>query len=318
MIIPEQNIIFFGTPEFAAVILRAAQSWVRVRAVVTQPDKPKGRHRSPLPSPVKLMALSAGIPVLQPDRASDPLFLQSIGNLKPDLILTAAYGQILPKTLLNIPRHGCLNVHASLLPKYRGAAPINWAIINGETETGISIMRMDPGLDTGPVLLQEPVPVLPDDTGVTLTRKLSDKAIDILPGCIQAYIEGKLSPVPQDEEKATFARILRKTDGLMDWSLEAVAIHNRVRGLLPWPAAYTYLGGLQIKILETKVLQGGGEPGTVVDVGKGHLVVAAGQGRISIAALQPAGKGAMPVQAFLQGHEIALGTRFESQAVRQE
>jgi len=316
MIIPVQNIIFFGTPEFAAVILRASQSWVRVRAVVTQPDRPKGRRGSPLPSPVKLLAASAGIPVLQPDRASDPLFIQSIGNLKPDLILTAAYGQILPKSLLDIPRHGCLNVHASLLPKYRGAAPINWAVMNGETETGISIMLMDPGLDSGPVLLQEPVPILAEDTAVTLTGKLVDKAIDMLPRCLEAYVEGKLQPVPQDAEKATLAPMLRKTDGLIDWSLDAATVRNRVRGLLPWPTAFTHLHGLQIRILECEVVPGGGEPGTVVDVGKGHLVIAAGHDRVSLKTIQPSGKGMMPIRAFLQGHDIPPGTRLEGPAAQ--
>jgi len=312
MTIAERNLIFFGTPEFAAVILRSVQTWASVRAVVTQPDKPRGRSRSPMPSPVKLLAASSGIPVLQPDRASDPLFLQSIGNLRPDLILTAAYGQLLPKTLLDLPRYGCLNVHASLLPRYRGAAPINWAIMNGETETGISIMLMDAGLDSGPVLLQEPVSISVEDTTVTLTGKLIDKAVDLLPGCIDAYLEGTLRPVPQDEEKATLAPMLRKTDGAIDWTMSAATIRNRVRGLVPWPTAHTWIGSLQVKVLECEVVPGPGKAGTVTDVGKGHLVVGTGRDCLSLMTIQPAGKSVMPVQAFLQGHSVSPGDRFVS------
>jgi len=262
-----------------------------------------------MPPPVKVYALSGDIPVMQPEKAKDKVFIDSLSGLEPDLIITAAYGQILPGQILDMPAHGCINVHASLLPRYRGAAPINWAIINGDEVTGITLMKMDEGLDTGPVLMKRELRILPEDNAITLAEKLATLASDILPEAVRGVLDGSITPKPQNESGAVYAPLLRKEDGLLDWKLDAPSLNNRIRGLLPWPGCYTILGGRQIKITASRVCEGEGPPGMVVQADRQRLVVGTGGGLLEIMEVQPAGKGVMPIKAFLQGHNVTPGTK---------
>ena len=305
------HIVFMGTPDFAAASLEALlQSDDVVVGVVTQPDRPKGRGQVLAPSPVKLLAQREGIPLLQPLKMKDPEFLQTLAGWKPDLIAVTAFGRILPPVVLSLPPRGCINVHGSLLPKYRGAGPIQWAIINGECETGITTMLMDEGMDTGAMLRQEAIPITADDTAATLARRLAALGGRLLVETIAQLKAGTLVPTPQDSSQATMAPLLKKEDGSIDWTLPAVTLANRIRGLAPWPGAYTAApGGDRWTIWRAHALPGSTTktPGTVVAVTNEAIHVATGEGVLALLELQPANSRRMAVAQYVAGHPIAVG-----------
>lgn len=298
-----------GTPEFAVPSLKALiESQDEVAALVAQPDKPRGRGLRASPPPTKIIAIEHGIPILQPSKIRTEEFLKELGNINPDLVCVAAYGKILPKTILDLPRLGCINVHASLLPKYRGAAPVNWAIVRGETVTGITIMRMDEGMDTGDILLRREIPIDYDDTGETLSHKLSILGAELLIEAVAGLKHGRLHPVKQDYSLATYAPMLKKDNGRIDWTRPAEEIRNVVRGMLPWPGAFTYFNGKLLKIYNSVVSEGEDRPGAVIYAGKGVLKVAAGKGALDIIELQIEGGKRLDSGAFLAGRKIETGT----------
>ncbi|TLY29548.1 MAG: methionyl-tRNA formyltransferase [Nitrospirae bacterium] len=320
------RIVFMGTPKFAVPPLEALlRSDNSVVGVVTQPDRPKGRGQVLGASPVKLVCQREGLPILQPVKMKDPAFLEPLRAWRPDLIAVAAFGRILPKVILDMPSSGCLNVHASLLPKYRGAGPIQWALINGERETGITTMLMDEGMDTGAILLQEPVAIQPEDTAGSLADRLAEVGGRLLIETIRRLKDDTIVPRPQDHAQATLAPLLKKEDGLIDWKLAAVEIGNRVRGLSPWPGAYTYAGddrwiiwrvGLAGRPPSTAI------PGTIIEARKEVILVATGNGLLAITELQPVNSRRMGVAQYLAGHPLApglvLGTRHKAQGLSVE
>ena len=304
-----------GTAELSCDSLRAliASPHSQVLAVVTQPDRPKGRELKLQPSPVKALALQAGFPILQPERARDEAFLGALRELRPDLIVVAAYGQILPQSILDLPRYGCLNVHTSLLPRYRGAAPIQWAILRGETETGVTIMKMDAGLDTGDILTQATTPISPEDNSETLHNRLARMGAGLLVQTIPDYVAGKLNPRPQPPEEATYAPKIKKLDGCLDWNLPALTLWNRVRGLMPWPGAFSYLPDQAVphllKIWQAEVVERAGEPGEVLQADKTGIVVGCGRDALRILTLQREGGRRLSAQDFLTGHSLRPGQK---------
>lgn len=308
-----------GTADLACASLRALcrEKSFQVIAVVSQPDKPKGRDMKLQPTPVKELALAEGLPVLQPRRARDEEFIAQLRSLAPDLIVVAAYGQILPQSLLDIPRLGCLNVHTSLLPKYRGAAPIQWAILDGEAETGVTIMKMDAGLDTGPMLRTARTAILPEDNAQTLHDRLADLGGELLVKTIPDYAAGTIIPTPQPAEGASYARKISKEDGLIDWSQPARVLWNRVRGFTPWPGAYTHLMSdgtarlLKIWLAEVEPNRSGA-PGEILGADKSGVVIACGEQSLRVTQLQREGGRRMSAQEFLAGHPLTLGTRLGS------
>jgi methionyl-tRNA formyltransferase len=300
-----------GTPEFALPSLNALHhSEHTLLAVVTQPDRPKGRGGHLAPPPAKLMAERFGLSVLQPTKMKDPAFLESLRALKPDLIVVVAFGRILPPEVLDLPVRGCVNVHASLLPRYRGAAPIQWAIINGDSESGVTTMRMDPGMDTGDILLTEKETILPEDTAGSLSARLAERGADLLLQTLKGIENGEIIPVPQDHSQATLAPLLEKEAGEIDWADPAIGIHNRIRGLSPWPGAYTYYNDERWRIWKTAVIDQSAEkpPGTIVTVDPEGLRVATGKGTLEILELQPANRRRMTAPEFLAGHSIEPGS----------
>jgi methionyl-tRNA formyltransferase len=302
-----------GTPELARVALSALTTAanLEVVTVVTQPDRPKGRDLRLTPSPVKEFALSHDIPVLQPERARDSTLIESLRRLRTDLIAVAAYGQILPKDLLELPRYGCLNVHTSLLPKYRGAAPIQWAILEDEPETGVTIMKMDAGLDTGDILAQERTAILEADDAQVLHERLAQMGARVLLEAIPEYISGRIQPMPQ-AEGATYARKISKADGLIDWKHSARKIWNQVRGLVPWPGAFTQLHGPHaglLKIWRAEVTEAAAPPGVVASADKTGIVVGCGHQSLRILVLQREGSKKLGAHEFLTGCPLQ-GQRF--------
>lgn len=313
---PSLKIIFMGTADLAcaslSALLRAPE--VKVIAVVSQPDKPRGRDLKLQPTPVKTAALTAGLQVLQPARARDAAFIEQLRQLQPELIVVAAYGQILPQALIDLPRHGCLNVHTSLLPKYRGAAPIQWAILDGLGETGVTIMRMDAGLDTGAILTQATTPIAPEDNAQTLHDRLAQLGGELLVKTIPDYVAGRITPRPQPAEGATYARKIAKEDGRLDWTQPARVLWNRVRGFTPWPGAFTFLQAegkpRLLKIWSARVAEeGSGQPGEVLRADKSGFVVACGEGALRILELQREGGRRLFAQEFLAGNELKVGER---------
>ena len=304
-----------GTADLSHTSLQAlaARAEFSIVAVVTRPDRPKGRELKVAPSPVKELALNLGVPVLQPERARQEDFVEQLRRLTPDLIAVAAYGQILPQTILDLPRFGCLNVHTSLLPKYRGAAPIQWAILNGEARTGVTIMKMDAGLDTGPVLNQGETDIFPEDTAETLHNRLADLGAFLLVQTIPDYVSGRIVPRPQPAEGASYAPKIKKEDGHINWTHPAHAIWNRVRGLRPWPGAFTFLPPEPrpwlLKIWQAEVSDLSGTPGEVLRADKSGLVVACGQNALRILSLQREGGRPLEVYQFLAGHTLRAGQR---------
>jgi methionyl-tRNA formyltransferase len=305
------RIVFMGTPDFAAASLEALlKSDDSVVGIVTQPDRPKGRGQILTPSPVKILAQREQIPLLQPLKMKDPEFLQTLAGWKPDLIAVAAFGRILPLVILSLPSRGCINVHGSLLPKYRGAGPIQWAIINGETETGITTMLMDEGMDTGAMLLQERIPITADDTTASLSPRLAELGGRLLIETIVRLKAGTLVPKPQDALQATLAPLLKKEDGVIDWALPATVLANRVRGLSPWPGAYTTVAGSdrwtiwRALALPSSVTS---PPGVVVAMTNEAIHVATGEGILAVMELQPANSRRMAVSQYLAGHPVVVG-----------
>ena len=307
-----------GTPDFAVAALEAlCRDGREVILAVTQPDRQKGRGRKVIQTPVKICAEKWNVPVFQPSRIRDPEAIERIRGLAPDLIIVAAFGQILPQELLDIPRLGCINIHASLLPKLRGAAPIQWAVINGEAESGITLMQMDAGLDTGDILFQEKVPIGPRETGGSLYEKLAVLGGEMIVRCLPLIEAGHVCPVRQNNEDSTYAPMLRKEMGEIDWTLPAVEIERRMRGMLPWPGAYTVLNGHVLKIWKAEVLEEGycsekkgqlQKPGTVVATDKKAVYVAAGEGTLALLEVQAEGKKRMGTDAFLRGNSVSAGT----------
>ena len=310
------RLVFMGTPEFASASLAALlRSDDSVVGVVTQPDRPKGRGQILTPSPVKILAQREKIPLLQPLKMKDPEFLQALAGWKADLIAVAAFGRILPPAILSFPPHGCINVHGSLLPKYRGAGPIQWAIINGETETGITTMLMDEGMDTGAMLLQEAIPITADDTTGSLSPRLAELGGRLLIETIVRLKAGTLVPQPQDSSQATLAPLLKKEDGAIDWALPATAIANRVRGLSPWPGAYTtVVGGERWTIWRALALSNSvtSPPGVVVAITNEAIHVATGKGVLAVMELQPANSRRMAASQYLAGHPVVVGLQLGS------
>jgi methionyl-tRNA formyltransferase len=313
------RIVFMGTPDFAAASLEALlKSDDSVVGIVTQPDRPKGRGQILTPSPVKILAQREQIPLLQPLKMKDPEFLQALAGWKPDLIAVTAFGRILPPAILSLPSRGCINVHGSLLPKYRGAGPIQWAIINCETETGITTMLMDEGMDTGAMLLQEPIPITADDTTGSLSPRLAELGGRLLIETIVRLKAGTLVPQPQDASQATLAPLLKKEDGAIDWALPATVLANRVRGLSPWPGAYTTVAGSdrwtiwRALALPSSVTS---PPGLVVAMTNEAIHVATGEGVLAVMELQPANSRRMAVSQYLAGHPVAVGMQLGGTAL---
>ena len=300
------KIIFMGTPEFAIPSLGEIykKGW-DIISVVTQPDRPKGRGMHSLPSPVKEFALKHGIKILEPLKVRDKEFINLLKDLGPDIIVVVAYGKILPKEILEIPPLGCVNLHASLLPKYRGAAPINWTIINGEKETGVTTQMIAEKMDAGNILLQERMKILESDTAGTLHDKLKVIGAFLLINTLEGLKEKSLKPIVQDESKATYAPILKKEDGLIDWIKKADSIINLIRGTNPWPSAYTFLSGKLFKIWKASLtgLDTGKEPGSIIKEGD-KLFVQTGDRVISLEEVQMENHKRMPVKNFLMGRDV--------------
>jgi len=309
------KIVYIGTPAFAVPPLQSLLTAGHdVVGVITRTDKPAGRGKVLTPPAVKVAAEQSGLAVFQPKRVREPASIEAVRAMGPEAIVVAAYGQILPRELLLLPRYGCINIHASLLPAYRGAAPINWAIINGETRTGITIMQMDEGMDTGAVLAQESIPVGPRDTAGDLTEKLAELGSWLIVDTLSRIEAGGVTAVPQDPARATMAPLLKKEDGLIDWRMSAREIHNRVRGLYPWPGAYGFLDGRLIKVLATEPADGTGEPGVLYEQGRDGLAAGTGQGLLRIISVQPEGKKPLSTPEFLRGHRGAAGKKFETRS----
>jgi len=298
-----------GTPAFAVPSLSSLAKSENVTLVVTNPDRPSGRGQALAMPPVKAEAQRLGLPVFQPEKAKHPDSVARIAAEKPDLIVVAAYGHILPKPMLEIPPYGCINVHASLLPKYRGAAPINWAVARGETVTGVTIMKMDVGMDTGPMLLVREMPIDGEDTARTLYDKLSLLGAKALAEALEKLHAGTLKETPQDDALATYAPMLKKEHGEIDWSRPAAEVRNLIRGMTPWPSATAFHEGKALKILSAAVREGHGLPGEVLEAGRDGMVVACGEGALRLTRLQRPGRGAADAAEVLRGFPVPAATR---------
>jgi methionyl-tRNA formyltransferase len=300
-----------GTPDFAVPPLKALlQSGYRVIAVVTQPDRPKGRGRKLTPPPVKTVARDYGIPVLQPDTVHTDAFHQRLAKFSPDLFVVVAFGQILPQSLLKIPGMGAINVHASLLPRYRGAAPIQWAIINGDRETGVTTMMMDKGMDTGDILLTGKTAIGEKETATDLHDRLSQMGAGTLIRTLAKLQDGSLTRTPQDPARATYAPMLKKKDGEIDWSQPAARIQCQIRGMTPWPGAFTFSEGMRLKIFQSRVMEReiSVPPGTILECIPGELRVATGEFALAISEIQGASGKRLPIDDFLCGCRLPDGS----------
>ena len=308
------RIVFFGTPQFAVPTLDALlASRHTVAGVVTQPDRPRGRGQKTTSAPVKARALEAGVPVLQPDSMKDPRFLEQLAALDADLGVVAAYGKILTETVLTIPRLGMVNVHASLLPKYRGAAPVHRAVIAGDRETGVTIMRVVRALDAGPMLATVTRPIAPEATSDAVEHDLAVSGATLLVSTLDAVAAGTATETPQDDAAATYAHRLTKGDGHVDWTRGASDLHNLIRGLHPWPHAFTFLNGQRLILRRSSVVQGGGsgtDPGRILESAGDRLEIATGNGALRIEELQAEGRRPMVARDFLAGHAVSPGDRF--------
>lgn len=324
------KIVFMGTPDFAVPALKALAESAKheVSLVVTQPDRPRGRSGKPAPSDVKLCAEQYGIPVFQPEKVREEAAVERLRRENADIFVVAAFGQLLPKTILEMPRFGCINIHGSLLPAYRGAAPVQWAVLDGQKEAGDTIMQMNEGLDTGDILMQESIPLSADETAGSLYDKLSSMGGPLLLKALDAIEAGTVTPVPQGDSGTHYAKMLRKEMGNIDWTKSAEEIGRLVRGLNPWPSAYTHWNGKMLKIwmaepVTQEELSALGcdekngmdlketQPGTVMIVTKDTLMVQTGDGLLALTELQMEGKKRMPVQAFLMGCRLQTGEKLE-------
>lgn len=306
------RIVFMGTPDFAVPALRRlVEKKYPIVAVVTQPDRPKGRKRELQPPPVKVVAEEYGIPVVQPEKVRNPEDLAKVLELKPDLIITAAFGQILPKELLDAPKYGCINLHASILPKYRGGAPIHHAIMNGETETGVTLMYMVEALDAGDMIAKKTIPIETTDHVGTMFDKLADVAADLIEESLPAFLAGELEAIPQNHEEATFSPNIKREDEQINWSRSARDLYNQVRGLHPWPVAFTTWKGQPFKVWWSEIANelSDAEPGTVLRVEENGIAVQTGDGVLLLMDIQPAGKKRLPVAEFVRGRQMQVGER---------
>lgn len=302
------RIVFMGTPQFAVGSLEACLDVGEVVAVVTQPDKPKGRGQEVQLSPVKALALSRGLTVLQPPKIRGTDFAAQIRALAPDVSVVTAYGKILPKDLLEAPRHGSVNVHASLLPRFRGAAPIQWAIAHGDPETGVCLMQMDEGLDTGPVISCARTPIGPEDTSASLHDRLSRLGAELLRKDLLRYLQDELKPVPQPAEGVVLAPMIDKEDGQLDFTRPAIVLERRLRAFTPWPGAFTHFQGALFKVHRARVGDGRGAPGELLAANANGIEVACGEGSLVFLDVQPEGKRTMTAAQFLAGRKLEPGT----------
>ncbi len=325
------KVVFMGTPDFAVGALEAIiEAGHQVTAVVTQPDKPKGRGKEMQKTPVKVCAQKYGIPVFQPVKVKEPEAVETLRSYEADIFVVAAFGQILSEKILAMPKYGCVNIHASLLPKYRGAGPIQWAIINGEKITGVTIMQMDKGLDTGDMLFQSEVEIASDETADTLHDKLAEAGARLIVEALEKIEAGSVKPVKQNDEESCYAKMLQKSMGKIDWQMEAGKLDCLIRGLISWPGASTVYRGKNLKIWREEVVleqelaaleaqagqsdggcAGNGRPGTVIRVDKDAVYVQTGDGLLRILEVQPEGKKRMAVKDFLLGYPVKAGDVFE-------
>jgi methionyl-tRNA formyltransferase len=309
------RIIFMGTAELSCASLEklSANKNFQIIAVVTQPDKPKGRELKLQFSPVKILAEKLGLKILQPAKARNENFISELHELKPDLIVVVAYGQILPQSILDLPKFGCVNVHTSLLPKYRGASPIQSAILNDETETGVTIMKMDAGMDTGEILSQARTPILPQDNSQTLHDRLAQIGAELLVETIPDYVAGKILSQPQNNSEASHTAKIKKEDGKIDWNLSAQEILNRLRAFTPWPGAFTFLKteskSQLLKIWRAEIFEQSGNAGEILSADKNGIVVACGKNALRILELQREGGRRLNAQEFLAGQNLKIGEK---------
>lgn len=302
------KIIFMGTPDFAAASLEALiDSRHEIQAVVTQPDKPKGRKGELTPSPVKVVAEEKGIKVYQPLKVRDEEFVKTLRAYNPDVIVVVAFGQIIPLSILQMPKFGCVNIHGSLLPKYRGAAPIQWAVLDGEKETGITTILMDEGIDTGDILLKKTIQIDTDETSGSLFDKLMALGAETILETLDELEKGNLTPTKQGESPTAYAKMLTKAMGLIDFTKSAKELDCFVRGMDPWPSAYTLLAGKTLKLWKVRVVEGGGKAGSVIEIGKESFTVACGEGAIEVLEVQLEGKKRMSAGDFLKGSTLNIG-----------
>ncbi len=313
------KIIFMGTADFGVPLLeKLLDSRENIIAVISQPDRPQGRDRKTLPTPIKKITLNKGLKVFQPENINSEESIKRINEFKPDIILVVAYGQILSGRILNIPKIGCINIHGSLLPKYRGAAPINRAIINGEKETGITFMFMKEKVDTGEIIFQEKMDILPNETCGELYCRLSDLSVRSLPKLLEKIKNGKIERIPQNNELATLARKMKKEDGKIDWSDKGERVYNLIRGTIPYPGAFTYYKGRKLKITQARFLDdyqgetdtgsGSPKPGRVIKAEKDAILISTGdKGNIKILKLIPAGSKELTSEQFINGYQIKVG-----------
>ncbi|MCX5907151.1 MAG: methionyl-tRNA formyltransferase [Deltaproteobacteria bacterium] len=306
------RILFLGTPAFACPTLQALlESPHEILGVVTQPDRPKGRGRKLTPPPVKIIAATKNLPVFQPEKVRDPSFLRACQDLQPEIIVVVAYGQILPQILLSLPPRGCVNIHGSLLPKYRGAAPITRAVLAGDTLTGITTMLMDEGMDTGPILGTEETPIAKDDTTGSLQDRLAGIGAGLLLRTLEGLEKGTITPKPQDHSRATYAPKIAKEEGKIDWNAPALTLFNLIRAFDPWPGAFTLWEGRVLKLFHPSITEEENRktPGTVVNASAEGLAIATGRGILLVSELQAENRSRMKAKDFLRGHSLTPGTR---------
>ena len=302
------KIIFMGTPDFAAASLEALiASRHEIQAVVTQPDKPKGRKGELTPSPVKVVAEEKGIKVYQPLKVRDEEFVKTLRAYNPDVIVVVAFGQIIPLSILKMPKYGCVNIHGSLLPKYRGAAPIQWAVLDGEKETGITTILMDEGIDTGDILLKKTIKIDTDETSGSLFDKLMALGAETILETLDELEKGNLTPTKQGESPTAYAKMLTKAMGLIVFTKPAKELDCFVRGMDPWPSAYTLLSGKTLKLWKVRAVEGSGKAGSVIDIGKESFTIACGEGAIEVLEVQLEGKKRMSAGDFLKGSTLNIG-----------
>ncbi|MBE7025628.1 MAG: methionyl-tRNA formyltransferase [Ruminococcaceae bacterium] len=302
------RVLYMGTPDFAATVLEGIyKAGYEIAGVISQPDKPKNRGMHMEPTAVKKCAGALGLPVYQPETLRDKAILPYLEEVQPDIIMVVAYGKLLPEYVLTFPKHGCVNMHASLLPKYRGAAPIQWSILNGEAETGVTAMYMEKGLDTGDMICKSRVEIKEDDTAETLHDTLAAMAARLAVETLESIENGTIVREKQDDALSTYAPLLTKELGKINWTKTTRQILDKIRGLFPWPGAYSYKDGQLLKIIRAKSAEGSGTPGTVLS-GRGKLIIATGDGAVEILELQPAGKKKMTAQAYLAGNPMEKGT----------
>ncbi len=298
---PSPRVVFMGSPAFAVPTLRALAARYPVVGVVTQPDKAAGRGRKLTPPPVKIVAQELGLPLMQPRRLREAEAMDQLRAWHPDLIVVAAYGQILKPEVLDLPRYGCVNVHASLLPRWRGASPIQHAILHGDTETGITIMQMDPGMDTGPILSQRAISIAPEDTAASLSEKLAALGAELLIETLPGYLDGRIQPQPQDDSQATYAPLLKKSDGELDFNQPADLLARKVRAFHPWPGTFTTWKGQPFKVIQAHAVNAPSPGPGVHTVHQGLPAIGTAQGLLVLTTVQPAGKKMLDGAAFLRG-----------------